>query len=103
MMDLFWIVLLGAIAAWVISRPLFRGPAGTAEDPEVAALEAARDAKYREIKDTEIDYRAGKLTRDEFERMDRELRRDAVNILNRLERAHGGERSPLNPPPRPTS
>lgn len=102
-MDLLWIVVFGAIAAWVVSRPLVRGSAGTVEDPEVAALEAARDAKYREIRDTEIDYRAGKLTRDEFERTDRELRRDAVNILNRLERVHGREGSSLNPPPRPTS
>lgn len=90
MIDLVWIVLLGVVAAWFITRP-FRGSAVTeTEDPEIAALEAARDAKYREIKDAEIDHRAGKLTAEEYEQTDRELRRDAVNILNRLERAYGG-------------
>lgn len=88
MIDLIWIVLLGGVAAWFISGP-FRGVAtATTEDPEIAALEAARDAKYREIKDAEIDYRAGKLAKGDYEQIDRDLRREAVNILNRLERTY---------------
>lgn len=91
-MTLLWLVLLVAAAAAFISRPFFGTAATAIEDPEVAALEAARDAKYREIKDAEIDYRSGKLTRADFEQVDRELRREAVNILNRLERAYAGEK-----------
>ena len=33
-----------------------------AESAERAELEAARDAKYREIRDAELDYRTGKLS-----------------------------------------
>jgi hypothetical protein len=48
-------------------------------------LEAAREAKYREIRDAELDYRTGKLSREDYEAIDRELRDEAIEILNRLE------------------
>ena len=68
---------------------------------QVAALEAARDAKYREIKDAEIDYRSGKLTKQDFDQVDRELRREAVNILNRLERAYAAGSATTSPVAKP--
>jgi hypothetical protein len=49
------------------------------------ALEAAREAKYREIRDAELDYRTGKLSREDFEAIDAELRAEAIEILNLLE------------------
>ncbi|MCO5316735.1 MAG: hypothetical protein M9938_11335 [Solirubrobacterales bacterium] len=103
MIDLLWIALLGGLAAWFISSPFRGDTSSVVEDPEVAALEAARDAKYREIKDAEIDFRAGKLTRADFEQIDRDLRREAVGILNRLERAHGAEIRASKPTPKATS
>ncbi len=48
-------------------------------------LEAAREAKYREIRDAELDYRTGKLSREDYEAIDAELRAEAIEILNRLE------------------
>jgi hypothetical protein len=48
-------------------------------------LEAAREAKYREIRDAEMDYRTGKLSREDYEAIDRALRAEAIEILNRLE------------------
>ena len=48
-------------------------------------LEAAREAKYREIRDAELDYRTGKLSREDYEAIDGELRAEAIAILNRLE------------------
>jgi hypothetical protein len=54
---------------------------------EVADLEAARDAKYREIRDAELDHSTGKLSDDDFEAIDRTLRRDAIEILRALDRA----------------
>ncbi len=45
----------------------------------------AREAKYREIRDAELDYRTGKLSREDFEAVDRALRAEAVEILDRLE------------------
>jgi hypothetical protein len=51
---------------------------------ERAELEAEREAKYREIRDTELDYRTGKLSREDFAATDGALRAEAVAILDRL-------------------
>ncbi len=48
------------------------------------ALEAGREAKYREIRDTELDYRTGKLSQEDFAATDGALRAEAVEILDRL-------------------
>jgi hypothetical protein len=49
-------------------------------------LEAAREAKYREIRDAELDYRTGKLSREDYEAIDSALRVEAIELLNRIER-----------------
>ncbi len=54
-------------------------------DLERDELEAAREAKYREIRDAELDYRTGKLSREDFEAIDRALRAEAIEILDRLD------------------
>jgi hypothetical protein len=56
-----------------------------AESSDVAELEAARDAKYREIRDAELDYRTGKLSPEDYAAIDGALRAEAVEILNRLQ------------------
>ena len=63
------------------------GSAGDAIAPAErrAELEAAREAKYREIRDTELDYRTGKLSQEDFAATDGALRAEAVEILDRLE------------------
>jgi uncharacterized membrane protein YdfJ with MMPL/SSD domain len=48
-------------------------------------LEAAREAKYREIRDSELDFRTGKLSQDDYASIDAQLRAEAIDILNRLE------------------
>jgi hypothetical protein len=50
-----------------------------------AELETAREAKYREIRDTELDYRTGKLSQEDFAATDGALRAEAVEILDWLE------------------
>jgi hypothetical protein len=70
----------------VVSAPL----RATRSRPEGASrqrgeLEAAREAKYREIRDAELDYRTGKLSREDYEAVDRALRAEAVEILNQLQ------------------
>jgi hypothetical protein len=62
--------------------------AGTTPPAQAAKrgdLEAAREAKYREIRDAELDYRTGKLSREDYEAIDGQLRAEAIEILNRLE------------------
>lgn len=54
---------------------------------EVRDLEAARDAKYREIRDAELDRETGKLSSKDFTSVDGGLRAEAVEILQQLDRA----------------
>ena len=52
---------------------------------ERAALEAAKEAKYAEIRDAELDYRTGKLSEADWRALDRALRAEAIEILRRLD------------------
>jgi hypothetical protein len=77
---------------FVISAPLrAAGRVSPPEDPGRDDLEAARAAKYREIRDAELDFRTGKLSRQDYEAVDGSLRSEAVEILDRLELAGGAE------------
>lgn len=79
------IVLLAVVAFFVT------GPLRSAEREERAEqqlreeLEAAKEAKYREIREAELDRRTGKLSEDDWRRIDRELRGEAIAILKRLD------------------
>ncbi len=80
------IALLGLVV-WLLAGPLRAGSA--VEDRDAAQrddLEAAKEAKYREIRDAELDYRTGKLSEDDWRTLDRELRAEAVDLLHRLDR-----------------
>ncbi len=86
------IVVLLVVALAVVASPLRPGRAGAAADAEAAeaqALEAARDAKYREIREAELDYRTGKLSEGDWRIQDRQLRREAVDLLRRLDEVRG--------------
>jgi uncharacterized membrane protein len=79
-------VLVLAAVIIVISAPLRtsrRGPRTNTADR--AELEAAREAKYREIRDAELDYRTGKLSDDDYATVERTLRGEAMEILRRLD------------------
>jgi hypothetical protein len=87
-----WFLIMLALVGLFVSMPFWRDrAASTAEDPEIAALEAAREAKYREIRDAEMDRESGKLSEADFAELDAELRREAVGILDRLEALKGKE------------
>ena len=80
------IVVFGIGVALVVVRPLLR-PAAV-EAPEAArreTLEAAKEAKYREIRDLELDHRMGKLSDEDYGATDRELRGQAIEILRQLD------------------
>jgi hypothetical protein len=84
---LFGALLLALVAAFVL-RPLFRDKAPSAgADPRVGDLEARREAKYREIRDAQLDHAAGKLSDADFQRQEAELRAEAVEILRQLDEA----------------
>ena len=75
-----------ALVVLLVTAPLrSRRAEEQAEDAERAELEAARDAKYREIRDAELDHRTGKLSEADWRALDRGLRAEAVEILRRLD------------------
>jgi hypothetical protein len=79
--------LLAVVLALVLSplrpgRAAGRATSGTADRE---ALEAARDAKYREIREAELDFRTGKLSDADYRQLDRTLRREAIELLRRLD------------------
>jgi hypothetical protein len=81
------VIALLAVVVWLVTAPL-RGGTAQFEDrteAERADLEQAKETKYREIRDAELDLRTGKLSEDDWRALDRELRAEAVEILQRLD------------------
>jgi hypothetical protein len=79
----FAVLLLTAVVAFV-SAPLRRGRgAGAAAEADTGALAATKDAKIREILDTELDYRMGKLSERDYRDIDRALRAEAIELTRR--------------------
>lgn len=80
------LILLGMIVTFVVTGPLRNGPGvDRREDERRATLEAAKEAKYREIRDAELDFRMGKLAEHDYRLTDRELREQAILILNEID------------------
>ena len=71
------IALLGAAIALWPARGRRRGALVHTE------TDALKEAKYREIRDAELDHASGKLSDEDFALLDAELRREAVEILDR--------------------
>ena len=84
------LLLLGAVML-VLSAPL--RASRHREEPRSSAaseeLEAAREAKYREIRDAELDYRTGKLSGEDYAAVEATLRAEALDILDRLSELEG--------------
>jgi cytochrome c-type biogenesis protein CcmF len=70
------IALAGALLALWPSRGRRRGALVRTE------ADARKEAKYREIRDAELDHAAGKLSDEDFAALDAELRREALEILD---------------------
>ena len=85
------------LAVLAICFALIAGPLRTARHARsdtgdiVADLEAARDAKYQEIRDAEMDLRTGKLSDEDHGAIDRTLRAEAIEILHRLDEAEADD------------
>ena len=82
-------LVIVVLVAWFVTAPL-RDREPTERDdpasPSSPTSRRARPAKYRQIRDAETDRAAGKLTEEDYERLDRELRAEAIDILKRIDR-----------------
>lgn len=98
-----YVIVLAVLFAviFLVTAPLRRGPRAAhaggdagpaAPSPELLELEAERDAKYREIRDAELDHQTGKLSDEDFTAIDSTLRNEAMEILRRLDAEASGDR-----------
>jgi predicted Holliday junction resolvase-like endonuclease len=86
--ELLLIALILVVVVVFVTAPLrhARGQPADVEDSRLAELEARKEAKYREIRDAELDREAGKLSEVEWRRQDTQLRREAIQILKEIDR-----------------
>jgi hypothetical protein len=83
-------IMLGAVVT-VIAGPLRPGRHLQAGGPSARrAIDIAKEAKYREILDAELDFHTGKLSEPDYREVDRQLRVEASELL-RLEAAEPEE------------
>ncbi len=84
------LLVLGALVALVVIVPLRRPEVEPVRDEgRIQELQAAKEAKYREIRDAELDHRMGKLSQADWRGLDRELRAEAITVLQELDRLEG--------------
>lgn len=89
-MELLVVLAVVVAVVAVVGGPLRRRSADGV-DPEASAhaeladLEAAKEAKYREIRDAELDHRTGKLSAQDFAALDAELRGEAIELLRQID------------------
>jgi hypothetical protein len=97
-MEFLIVLAVIALVSLFVTRPLWEAVVERRHEPEVpdavAELEAARDAKYREIRDAELDSRTGKLSEADYEAIDRALRAEAIEILRKLDEAREDDEAP---------
>jgi hypothetical protein len=101
-----FVIVLAVVAmvVFVVTGPLRRpvpSPALDREEvdaiTEAAELEAEREAKYREIRDAELDHRTGKLSDQDYAAIDQSLRAEAIEILNAIDRSKPSGAPPAGP------
>jgi hypothetical protein len=84
------LIVLTALVAVVVVRPLRHGATHERRDEtRIAELRAAKEAKYREIRDAELDHRMGKMSVEDWRAVDRALRGEAIEILRELDALEG--------------
>jgi predicted Holliday junction resolvase-like endonuclease len=94
-LDFVIVVLVLVLLAMFVSVPLRHQRTSSQRELERALqaerelqdLEAARESKYREIRDAELDRSTGKLSDADWEAVDRTLRGEAIEILRALDKA----------------
>ena len=80
------VAVLAALVAFLVLQPLRAPTTAEPESDRRPDLEAAKEAKYREIKDAELDFQMGKMSEEDWRALDAELRAQAIEILRELDR-----------------
>ncbi|HEY7620259.1 MAG TPA: hypothetical protein VH834_10830 [Solirubrobacteraceae bacterium] len=85
------VILLGAVVTIVASPLVSNDGRARSRGSRRTAIETARDAKYREILDAELDFQTGKLSEADYREVDRRLRAEASELLGELEAEPAGD------------
>lgn len=100
MLEALVIVFAALVAAGTflfVLQPVLTHSVQVSDDEEtVETLEelyAQRDALYRSIKELEFDYRVGKLTDEDYKRFVTELKRQAADVLRRIDEVKAAQTS----------
>ena len=83
------LIVLLCMVGLVVLRPLLGEERQVADAGVREQLEAAKESKYREIRDAQLDVQMGKLSKEDHRSIDRELRAEAIEILEQLDRLEG--------------
>jgi rRNA maturation endonuclease Nob1 len=80
--------LVSLLAIYFAVSPLLQPGQATLvmEDDKLAELLGRRDSVMQAIKDLEFDYRVGKMSEEDYQRLDQRLRRQAIGLMQQLEK-----------------
>ncbi len=94
------LAMISTVVAF-LALPLIRGVDEQVVDADRRELEDAKQSKYREIKDAELEFKAGRMTEDQWRETDRELRAEAMLILRDIDTL--GAKKPEQPGEAPSA
>ncbi len=97
LLTLAMISVVVSFLAW----PVLHGVDEQVVDADRRELEDAKQSKYREIKDAELEYKAGRMTEAQWSETDRELRNEAMLILREIDTL--GAKKPVQPGEEPAA
>lgn len=88
MIELVIALLISSVAILAVAWPLLKkGPTPVlVEDDRLVELLHRKDQVMTAIKDLEFDYRVGKLSEEDYQLYDQRLRRQAVGLLQQIEK-----------------
>ena len=81
-------VLISLFAIYFAVSPLLQAGHATPliEDDKLTELLGRKDSVMQAIKDLEFDYRLGKMSEEDYQRLDQRLRRQAIGLLQQIEK-----------------
>lgn len=94
-------LVMVSVVVTFLAWPVIRGVDEQVVDSDRRELEDAKQSKYREIKDAELEFKAGRMTEDQWRETDRELRNEAMLILREIDTL--GAKNPDRPGEEPAA
>jgi len=90
-----FLVVISVLVFTVIVYPLVKGVQDTEKKSSVKEqldqLLLQKESTYLDIKELELDYRIGKLSQPDYERLRSKLERISLTLLNHIERLKQGK------------